>query len=86
MEWDSSQYDDRAFGLLQSMGKAILSSAIKHGADLPYRFMNDAYDGQPVLPGYGAGNIERLRRIAHAYDPQRVFQRLQNGGWLLKKA
>ena len=86
MEWDSSVDDARAVRLIQSMGERILSSAIKHGADLPYRFMNDAYDGQLVLPGYGAGNIENLRKIAQAYDPERVFQRLQNGGWLLSKA
>lgn len=68
---------------MHQMGNTILSSAAKHGAELPYRFMNDAYDGQPVLSGYGAGNLGKLRRIAQAYDPQHVFQRLQNGGWLL---
>ena len=48
--------------------------------------MNDAYDGQAVLKGYGGGNFEKLRTIALAYDLDGVFQRLQNGGWLLSRA
>ena len=71
---------------MQNMGETIESSSIKHGADLHYRFMNDAYDGQAVLAGYGAENLEELRRIALAYDPNGIFQRLQNGGWLLSRA
>ena len=48
--------------------------------------MNDAYDEQPVFSGYDAGNLGKLRRVAQAYDPQRVFQRQQNGGRLLSRA
>lgn len=84
--WDSPNDDTRIFDLMHRMGDTILSSAVRHGADLSYRFMNDAYDGQPVLSGYGAGNLHRLRPIAQAYDPHSVFQRLQNGGWLLSRA
>lgn len=71
---------------MHSIGETIESSSIKHGAALPYRFMNDAYDGQAVLAGYGTENLERLRTIALAYDTDGVFQRLQNGGWLLSRA
>lgn len=72
--------------LIQAVGNDIHSIATVNGADLPYRFMNDAYDGQPVLPGYGAQNLDKLRSIAKAYDPEGVFQKLQNGGWLLSRA
>ena len=85
MEWDSPHDDAQAIGLIQNMGQAIRLSAIKHDADIPFIFMNDAYDGQQVLSGYGAGNLAKLRNIAKAYDPEGVFQRLQNGGWLLSR-
>lgn len=71
---------------MHTLAETIESSSIKHSADLSYRFMNDAYDGQAVLAGYGADNLESLRRIALAYDVDGVFQRLQNGGWLLNRA
>ena len=77
--------DVRVISLVQDLGHKILASATKHNADLPYRFMNDAYDGQKVLSGYGADNLVRLKKVAKAYDPEGVFQKLQNGGWLLSK-
>ena len=85
MQWDSPNVDALAIELIQRMGETIRSLAIKHGAQLSYRFMNDAYDGQQVLSCYGARNLERLRKIAQAYDPEGIFQRLQNGGWLLSR-
>ena len=85
MEWTSVHDDARAIELTQKLGESIRSFAVKHDADLSYRFMNDAYDGQSVLSGYGAGNVELLRNIAQAYDPEGVFQKLQNGGWLLSR-
>ena len=86
IEWASPDSDADSIGLIQSMGGTIQSAAIRNGADLPYIFMNDAYDGQPVLPGYGVERLEKLRGIANTYDPEGIFQRLQNGGWLLSRA
>lgn len=70
---------------IHSIGQSIAASASHHGASLAYRFMNDAYDGQNALSSYGAGSMARLREIARRYDPEGVFQRLQNGGWLLAR-
>ncbi|KAL1979197.1 hypothetical protein VTN96DRAFT_6519 [Rasamsonia emersonii] len=85
IEWYSAEDDAQAMGLIRSMGQSIAMSASQHGSDLAYRFMNDAYDGQAVLSSYGAGNMEKLWKISQAYDPEGVFQRLQNGGWLLSR-
>ncbi|KAL9082402.1 MAG: hypothetical protein Q9159_006445 [Coniocarpon cinnabarinum] len=82
MNWASAEEDAHAIEIIHKMGAAIQSAAVENDADLPFRFMNDAYDGQKVFEGYGAANLQRLQQIA-AYDPEGMFQHLQNGGWLL---
>lgn len=52
---------------------------------LDFVFMNDACATQPVLASYGADNVRRLRDTAARYDPEGVFQTLQNDGFLLRK-
>lgn len=29
--------------------------------------------------------VQKLREVSHVYDPDRVFQKLQQSGWLLIK-
>lgn len=84
-QWTSPDDDAAAMQLIHHIGSDIAASASSNGASLAYRFMNDAYDGQNVLSSYGEGNMQRLKEIADKYDPDGVFQRLQNGGWLLRR-
>ncbi|KAH7384411.1 hypothetical protein DE146DRAFT_668550, partial [Phaeosphaeria sp. MPI-PUGE-AT-0046c] len=44
--------------------------------------MNDASTDQNPLATYPAANLERLKVVAAKYDPCRIFQTLQNGGFL----
>lgn len=37
-----------------------------------------------VLGSYGAENIKLMQEVAAKYDPEGVFQKLQNGGFLLR--
>jgi hypothetical protein len=46
--------------------------------------MNDASRDQNPIASYGAANVQKLKEIAEKYDPEKVFQNLQNGGFLLK--
>jgi hypothetical protein len=39
---------------------------------------------QNVLRGFGEENLQNLRNIASKYDPEGVFQKLQNDGFLLR--
>lgn len=41
---------------------------------------------QNPLASYGNETLEKLKEIAGKYDPEGVFQTLQNGGWLLSMA
>lgn len=83
--WESPDDDSDAMDLLVRMGQGFGSAAAHHNSQIRYLFMNDAYDGQPVLSSYGAENVQKLRDISKKYDPDQIFQRLQNGGWLLSR-
>ncbi|KAI0409330.1 FAD-binding domain-containing protein [Xylaria palmicola] len=85
LTWESQDDDSAAMDLLVRMGQGFASAAKHHGSEIRYRFMNDAYDGQDVLMSYGAENLQKLIDISRRYDPDQVFQRLQNGGWLLSR-
>ncbi|KHN93733.1 FAD-binding, type 2 [Metarhizium album ARSEF 1941] len=39
---------------------------------------------QNVLAGFGAENVKKIQDAARRYDPEGVFQKLQNGGFLLR--
>ena len=47
--------------------------------------MGDSSRDQSPIAGYGADNVARLQATAEKYDPGRVFQTLQNDGFLLSK-
>jgi hypothetical protein len=49
-------------------------------------YMNDASRDQNPLASYGPESLEGLRQIALRYDPDQLFQTLQNGGFLLSRA
>lgn len=56
------------------------------GASVNFTYMNDASRDQNPLGSYGLSNFAQLKKIAVKYDPSKVFQRLQNGGFLLSNA
>lgn len=55
------------------------------GVYLPFMYMNDASRDQNPLASYGSTNVARLVEISQKYDPNQVFQNLQNDGFLLSK-
>lgn len=70
------------------MGETILSSAIKRAADLPYRFMNDAYDGQPVVYCQAtAREMDKIGGNSLKHMIRKVsFRGSQNGGVAVKQS
>ena len=58
----------------------------QRGSHIPFLDMNDASREQDPLSSYGKDNLEKLKAVARKYDPERLFQRLQGGGFLLKNA
>lgn len=57
----------------------------RNGTYLPFRYANYASVDQNPLSTYGADNLQKLKDIALKYDPDGVFQKLQNGGWLVSR-
>lgn len=53
--------------------------------DIDFIYMNDASRDQNPIASYGAANVAQLKSIALLYDPDEVFQNLQNDGFLLRK-
>ncbi|KAI0850467.1 FAD-binding domain-containing protein [Daldinia vernicosa] len=85
LQWENPEDDTVAMQLIVNLGQRLAEVSAVHNSQLDYRFMNDAYDGQNALSSYGAENFKKLLDISKIYDPTRVFQRLQHGGWLLSK-
>jgi len=84
-EWPDPSHEDR----IRAAAKKLIDTAEKiskeHGTYLPYRYANYSSRDQDPIASYGKENVEKLREIAKKYDSEEVFQKLQNGGWLLSK-
>ncbi|KAI1376860.1 6-hydroxy-D-nicotine oxidase [Hypoxylon crocopeplum] len=78
-------HDTAAKQGINELGSGMTSIAKERGQLLDFIFMNDATASQNVLASYGAGNARRLRETATKYDPEGVFQKLQNDGFLIRK-
>ncbi|KAK8045598.1 Bifunctional solanapyrone synthase [Apiospora rasikravindrae] len=61
----------------------IEAAAKEEGSHLPYIFMNDANEGQPVIASYGEDNVQRMGEVREHYDPHRVFDKLLAGAFKL---
>lgn len=57
----------------------------KNGTYIPFKYANYASRDQNPLATYGPDNLAKLKEIALKYDADEVFQKLQNGGWLLSR-
>lgn len=84
--WADSNNDSAAVAALMTLSNTVTEIATRNGVYLPFKFMNDANQVQNVFQGYGLDSFERLSLISKKYDPDQVFQNLQNGGWLLSKS
>lgn len=85
IDWDDPDHDDIVRGAALATTKAWETLGKDRGSYLPFLYMNDASRDQDPLSTYTAENLQRLHAIAEKYDPQQVFQVLQNDGFLLSK-
>lgn len=67
-------------------GVKEFAGATVEGGNLPWIYMNYADMSQDVLQSYGVENLDKIRKAAEKYDPERVFQELCPGGWKIPKA
>lgn len=83
--WINAADDAKVYQILETIISRITQAAIARGLNLPFLFPNNAGHEQAVLQSFGADNVQRLKAVAAKYDPKRVFQRLQNDGYLLSR-
>lgn len=62
---------------------AVSTAAAEKGKLMDLVFMNDSHSLQTPIASYGAASVAFLRACSKEYDPEGVFQRLQNSGFLL---
>ena len=85
VEWEDEADDAEAERALSELVEGMRKLAVERGQLLEHIFMNDANADQKVLTSYGEENVRRLRNTAACFDPEGVFQHLQNDGFLLRK-
>lgn len=64
--------------------QTVQALAEKRSLLLSYLSMSFANSSQEVLRSYGAENVKEMQGAAAKYDPDGVFQKLQNDGFLLR--
>lgn len=79
--WNESLYDGAVADWVTTVTNAIDDATKTGGVYHPFKYMNDAAGFQGVFPGYGIENEKRLLEISRKYDPDRVFQTLNSGGF-----
>jgi hypothetical protein len=76
----------RVRGSVKRIVDIVEETAKREGVYVPYKYSNYSSRDQDPLASYGEANLVKLKEIAARYDPEGVFQVLQNGGWLVSKA
>ncbi|PQE17815.1 6-hydroxy-D-nicotine oxidase protein [Rutstroemia sp. NJR-2017a BVV2] len=84
--WTADTEDATAKAQINSLISSLRSTASARGELLAFQFMNDAGYQQDPLKSYGTTNLATIQAVAKKYDPNAVFQTLQNSGFKLSKA
>ncbi|KAK8137284.1 6-hydroxy-D-nicotine oxidase [Apiospora sp. TS-2023a] len=82
--WQDADLDEQAIRDVDNLRIGVEQLAISSGDHLGFFFMNDASPTQTVLGSYGASSLQQMMDVSDKYDPNKVFQVLQNGGNLLR--
>ena len=82
--WPDEEQDEVANKALSDLADRARELAREKGLLLDYVSASFAGGYQDVLGSYGVESLEKLRAAAGKYDPEGVFQTLQNGGFLLR--
>ncbi|KAF8861918.1 FAD-binding domain-containing protein [Acephala macrosclerotiorum] len=85
VEWEDDKDDDAARVKVRELITVIEDTTRARGLLLDFKFMNDAGYIQSPLKSYGREMVEFLKGQSEKWDPNGVFQKLQNGGHLLSK-
>lgn len=83
VQWKDDADDVVARSQIRRLISSIESISKERGCLLDFKFMNDASYEQSPLSSYGAESLSSLWAASKKWDPEGVFQQLQNLGFLL---
>lgn len=66
--------------------RGVEKLAREQGQLLDYLCPSFARASQKVIGSFGEDNLKKMKEVAAKYDPEGVFQKLQNDGFLLRYA
>lgn len=66
--------------------QGVKELAREQGQLLDYLCPSFAGASQKVMASFGEANLKKMKEVAAEYDPEGVFQKLQNEGFLLRYA
>ncbi|CAG8981861.1 hypothetical protein HYALB_00009536 [Hymenoscyphus albidus] len=86
VDWENEEDDDLvrqvSIQTTEFWGKLTREANL----DISFLYMNDASRDQNPLASYGRDCLARLKETALRHDPEQVFQKLQNNGFLLSES
>jgi hypothetical protein len=82
-EWKDDTIDELVIAELHRLVCSIEEAARVRGLLLEFKFMNDASSKQ--FP-FVTSTLRSLQAVSEKWDPEGVFQRLQNSGFLVSKS
>ena len=85
VQWTDDRYDQIAHEAVTSLGRIVTEKAKLKNLSLPFLNPNDATFSQQPLQSFGAISLAQLKATSAKYDEAGVFQKLQNGGFLLSR-
>ncbi|KAG8159634.1 hypothetical protein KVR01_010271 [Diaporthe batatas] len=85
VDWENAADDETVRSASISTTEKWRELGEERGLHLDFLYTNDASRDQSPIATYGAANVAKLKAIALKYDPDQVFQNLQNDGFLLRK-
>ncbi|KAF8247239.1 FAD-binding domain-containing protein [Wilcoxina mikolae CBS 423.85] len=83
--WTRKEDDQKVRALLLKVYKEMVEYVKREGQYSPWIYLNYALDAQDPIASYGEGNVEKLRKVQEKYDPDRVWEKLVNGGFKIPK-
>ncbi|KAH8590930.1 hypothetical protein B0O99DRAFT_633847 [Bisporella sp. PMI_857] len=85
IDWEDAKDDDLVRSVSIETTALWAELGKQRGLNNSFIYMNDASRDQSPLSSYGSDSVQKLKKISLKYDPERVFQKLQNDGFLISK-
>jgi hypothetical protein len=81
--WQNESDDQTVLSTAREIIEAIDKDASLKGSNVPFKYLNYAFNFQDPISSYGPENQKKLRDASRKYDPDGLFQKGVPGGFKL---